>query len=225
VDNVISIEHDHHMEMGTGCTSLAMWFDACAGQCNNWILVMYHLYITDPDLGMLMYDRLIENIPEKGHTYIEPDRGFGDIQQAARGLKTIADMQDWMDIARGANKKHPFRVVEFKQGMHRDWTNFLKQFFVKGRKDVDGEKVLLQGSKIRSYGKSPVAVVHADGTTKIEMVSHPGEVWMKYSFRDDEDWTKLDMRRWTKKGDRYKLFRDEDGFASNAATEVLAHQS
>lgn len=77
VNNVISCEHHHHMNHGSGAGFLKMWFDACAGQCNNWVLIMYHLLITDPDLGMFMYHRLDEKIPTKGHTYLENDRATG----------------------------------------------------------------------------------------------------------------------------------------------------
>lgn len=99
VNNVLSAEHDHHMNMGTGAKHLCLWFDRCSGQCNNWAEVQYHIHITDEDAGMFMYDRIDSKTPISGHSYMDNDREFGNLQQAARPVPTISDMWEWMEIA------------------------------------------------------------------------------------------------------------------------------
>ena len=70
--------------------------------------------------------------------------GFGEVIRASKGIKTISDMQDWMTIAQGSNKKNPPLNTEFTQEMHIDWQSFLGQFYTRGHTDIDGIKKLLQ---------------------------------------------------------------------------------
>ena len=109
VNNVISAEYDHHTECGTGAKHLSVWFDACAGQCANWVLVRFHCLITDPSLQndkgeapYMMYERLDSLTPLKGHTYLENDRGISIVvRESNHGKwKTISDYKDWMQITR-----------------------------------------------------------------------------------------------------------------------------
>lgn len=60
----------------------------------------------------------------------------------------------------------------------------------------------------------------ADGSTKVEMVHHPGEVWLRYSHSDKEQWTKMDLRRECKGKNQHMYGRDKDGDLTNIATEV-----
>ena len=239
MNNVLSAEHFHHMNQGSGAHWLVMWFDACAGQMFNWVECQYHCHITDPDMDMHMYARLDAKIPEKGHTYLECDRGFGEVQRESKGVKTIADMYQWMDIAKAcnvdgppalltcplqdSNRKHPPLVTEFTQDMHYDWQKFLSQFYVRGRTDIEDLKVLLRGSKWRSYGASEELIKGENGEPdRVELVSHPGEVWLRYSHDDTEPWTKVDLRRtWIcPKKDRHAYARDDDGWLANVSSEV-----
>lgn len=222
VNTVISTEHRHHMTQGSGAEWLILWFDACAGQMCNWTEVMYHCHITDPDLQMHMYNRIDSKIPIKGHTFLECDRGFGEVIRASKGVKIISDMKDWMGIAAKSNLKHPPLITEFTQEMHYDWESFLKQFYVKGRKDIDDLKALLVGSKWRSYGASEELIRCPNGVPpRVELCSHPGEVWIRYSHDATEPWTKIDMRRFCKKADRFQYARDSDGRMANTASEVV----
>jgi hypothetical protein len=223
VNNVISAEYDHHMKQGSGAQHLRVWFDACAGQCANWTLVMFHCYITDPDLGSCMYDRLDSLTPQKGHTYMENDRGFSTVVRESNNgeWKTICDLDDWMTIASRANRARPHRLVKFEQSMHYDWVKFLSQLYVKGRKDIEGVKALLVGAMWRSYGASEELVIQPDGSSRVELVEHPGEVWIRYSHDDTEPWTKVDMRRWSKRSTQGRYYRDDDGMTVNIGTGEL----
>ena len=105
--------------------------------------------------------------------------------------------------------------------MHIDWQSFLGQFYTRGHTDIDGIKKLLQGSKWRSYGASEELIRGENGEPdRVETVSHPGEVWIRYSHDQTEPWTKIDMRGFCKKKDRYRYARDADGRMANVASEV-----
>ena len=126
-----------------------------------------------------------------------------------------------MEIFKGSNQKHPHRIVDFTQDMFFNWVKYLGQFFVKRNVDMKGKKALLQGSVWRSCGWSPDLIIQPDGYTKVEMVHHPGEIWLKYSHDDQEPWTKIDLRRESKRKSQYMYGRDKGGDMSNIATEVL----
>ena len=221
VNNVLSAEHDHHMNQGTGAKYLKLWFDGCPGQMQNWTAIMYHLYITDPYFGGRMYERLDECLPIKGHSYMENDRAFGHIIQESKGFKTISDYFEWMNIAKNASNANPYRVIEFKQEMHFDWKAFLSQFYVKSRDTIDAFHAKLRGAVWRSYGCSEEMVKQPDGSVKSELVYHPGEVWLRYSHNDKEAWTKVDLRRDCKKKDQYIYSRNAQGFMCNVSTGDL----
>jgi hypothetical protein len=200
-NEIMSAEYHYHNTNGTGARCLNKWFDNTGGQVNNYDYVKYMCLITDPDIGdgaYRMYQRIDEKLAPPGHTYMRCDAGFGSIQIAAKSKKIIANMEEWMDIAKGASKANPHRVVELTQDMIYDWAEFLKQIYVNGtRKGAGGNNVKLQGSCWRNYG------VGEDPETG-ELVWHPGEVWLRYTFDEKEPWTKLDLRRQAKKAHLYK---------------------
>jgi hypothetical protein len=105
--------------------------------------------------------------------------------------------------------------------MHYDWVKFLSQLYVKGRKDIDGVKAKLLGAMWRSYGASEELVIKPDGSSRVELVEHPGEVWIRYSHDDTEPWTKIDMRRWSKRRTQGMYAPDEDGTMMNVGTGEL----
>ena len=43
---------------------------------------------------MFMYERIDDKTPYSGHSYMENDREFGNIQQAAKNIPTISDITD-----------------------------------------------------------------------------------------------------------------------------------
>jgi len=145
---------------------------------------------------------------------------LGAIIRQSKCEKTIADMWQWMAIAAKASSKKPYKIIDFSQEHHFDWETYLKQFYVRRSKGLDDVKVLLSGAVWRSFGCSPDLVMQEDGTSRVEMVEHPGEVWIRYSHDATEPWTKLDLRRYCKKADAYKYGRDKDGTISNTATQV-----
>ena len=239
VNNVISCEYEHHVNQGTGAKRANVWFDRCMGQCNNWTLCQYHVHITDEDSGMFMHERLDEKTPYSGHSFLENDREYGNIQQAARAVPTISDYNDWMDIARRANKKNPNRVVHLTQEYHYDFQKFLSQYYIASRKEyVGGENVTIMDAVWRNYGMGEELVDPGDGSEpRVELVAHPGEVvifrydmdmtycrcaqvWLRYTHDVTEPWTKIDMRRRAKKKHQGQYSRNEEGVWSCIRTKV-----
>jgi hypothetical protein len=154
-NDVISAEHWHHMNRGTGAKMLQLWFDKCGGQVCNWDGALYHCHISDPDSALYMYGRIDEKMCLPGHSYSVCDREFGVPQRAAKHLNTIETMDDWIQIYSDCNRAHPFVVHKMEQDEFRDWSAYLRQFYVTGRKSSDGEKAAFQSSQWRNYGYGP----------------------------------------------------------------------
>ena len=151
-NEIISAEHWHHMNAGTGATTLELWFDACPGQISNWDGVMYHMHITDQDSPLWMYERIDEKLLQQGHSYSVCDRNFAYPQHAAKRKKSVETMEDWVQLYREANKQHPYLIHKLQQSEIMDWHSYLKQHYVRTRLDSNGIKPLLEGSHWRNYG-------------------------------------------------------------------------
>ena len=170
---------------------------------------------------MLMYTRIDDKSPYSGHSYIEPDRLFAHIQQEARPRECISDIHDWMEIAAECTRHNPPRVVYFEQDEHQDWQSFLSQYYVTSRKNFDGIKTKLMDAVWRNYGVGEELVDPGDGSPpRVELVAHPGEVWLRYTHDDTEPWTKVDLRRNAKKKDQGQYSRTGDKMYSSIRTKV-----
>jgi hypothetical protein len=213
-NEVISCEHYHHMHNGTGAETLELWEDMCGGQIFNLDGAMYHCHITDPDSPMHMYGRIDEKTHEKGHSYSVCDREFANPQRLAKKRAVISDIDEWLDIYRESKRSNPFKVHKMEQSEFRDWRAYLKQFYIRTRKSVEGLKVAFQGAHWRNYGYGPE--LQEDGIVRI--VHHPGEIWYKYNLDERTPWVKVDMRRNCTKSYQNQRVVGADGVITNVLT-------
>ncbi|KAK3274365.1 hypothetical protein CYMTET_17447 [Cymbomonas tetramitiformis] len=175
-NNCISVEHYQHEHYPSGAMHLVKWYDGTASQCNNGTMLRYNLEITDPDSKMFMYERMDVKVPPTGHTYLINDTWFG------------------------APEVPPPICVEPPQDIHRDWTAYLAQLYVKTtRPDQNGKKVNISEFHWFNFGIAEVLgpdgkiLLKGDGTP--ELATHPGEVWMRRELDDKEPWTIVDLRK------------------------------
>lgn len=65
--------------------------------------------------------------PMRGHSYMDCDNNMGLIK-----TKTIAEMPaDWLFIFETARQNpRPFKVICVEQSMIRDWTTYLKDYYI-----------------------------------------------------------------------------------------------
>lgn len=142
------------------------------------------------------------------------DREFGCAQRAAKKKAVISDLDDWIEVYKTCNRKHPFNVHKMKQSEFRNWHEYLKQFYIKSRKDSDGLKVAFQGAHWRNYGYGPE--MGHDGV--VTLVHHPGEIWFKYNLDVSTPWVKVDVRRNSKKGTQFMRKVGDDDVRTNILT-------
>ena len=87
---------------------------------------------------------------------------------------------------------------------------------------MDGVVGRILGARRRSYGASEMLVHPKDGgEPRVELVEHPGEVWIRYSLDDTEPWTRIEMRRTCSKKYKDQYDRDEEGTVMNVGTDEL----
>ena len=142
-----------------------------------------------------------------GHSYLPNDASFAGVKFEAKKFlgRVVADTQDWMEIAIKSNRKHPNRVVDFQQLHHRDWGEYLKQFYVWSRDGTDGVTGNPIPIKILQYDCREYHVSVVDGT----VVQHPGIIWLRHDVdgmmadpddpagpRVQEPWTTWDVRKY-----------------------------
>ena len=137
-------------------------------------------------------------------------------------MEKNCDYKDRIQIAKDCNRKHPHRVIEFTQDMHFDWERFLNQLYVKGRDDMDGVVGRILGARWRRYGANEMRMYPPDdGEPRVELVEHPGEVWIRYSLDDTEPWTRIEVRRACNKKYKDQYGRDKEGTVTNVGTDEL----
>eukprot|EP00854_Cymbomonas_tetramitiformis_P022745 gene22745-27459_t len=88
----------------------------------------------------------------------------------------------------------------FGMSEHKDWGNYLAQRYVKTtRYDSLGQKVNISEFHWFNFGYGEVVgpngvVFEADGVTR-KIAAHPGEVWMRRTLEETEQWTIVDLRK------------------------------
>ena len=101
-----------------------------------------------------------------------------------------------------------------EQSEFRNWRAFLKQYYIRTRKSVEGLKVAFQGAHWRNYGYGPE--LQADGV--VRLVHHPGEIWFKYDLDERTPWVKVDVRRNCTKQHQNQRVVGADGVTTNILT-------
>jgi hypothetical protein len=189
VNNVLSAEYHYQTTYRTGATHIRKWFDGCFGQANNYTSLKYNAHITDPDSPMFMFERLDEFLCVSGHSYLVCDAACGLAQKYARNMSIICDKEDWEVIMKAANDAHPNCVIQFNQHMHRNFKEYLAQYYVGTRRSADSTAVRISKARWRNYGIGELSV-----GGKLVTVAHPGEVWLRYTNDPHEEPQRYDLR-------------------------------
>lgn len=104
---------------------LNIFCDSSGGQNKNYTLFRYLHYIVHEQKRL---QSVLVTFPIRGHSYLECDKDMGLIK-----TKTVTEIpQDWVGVFRSARvKPEPFTVIEVDDGMIRDWSSFLEEFYIK----------------------------------------------------------------------------------------------
>lgn len=106
---------------------LSIFLDSCAGQNKNFTVIRF-LHSLCTEIGN--FDSITIHFPERGHSYMEPDKDMGLIKQNVR----LELPEDWIQhIADSRSKPSSFKVFHCNQDIFKDWQDYLLQFGYKAK--------------------------------------------------------------------------------------------
>lgn len=107
--------------------NLAIFLDSCAGQNKNFTVIRFlHALCSEFE----RFDSITVTFPERGHSYMEPDKDMGLIKQNV----SLELPEDWiLHISSSRTKPSPFKVMDCNQSLFKDWQNYLLQFGYKAK--------------------------------------------------------------------------------------------
>lgn len=98
-------------------------------------------------------------------------------------------------------------------------TLFLSWHPAVSRHEARGEDSVQAGSNL--VAAHAMLVDPGDGSPpRVELVAHPGEVWLRYTHDKTEPWTKVDLRRNSRGKNQGQYSRNEEGIWSCIRSKV-----
>lgn len=118
---------------------------------------------------------------------MECDSDHAVIEKAKKTAGDIHTPEDWYSLVSSARNDNPYEVIELDQSMIYNFEILYKGILIARKKDEKGELFSMQKVRWLRYTKEQ------------------GIVYYKYTLSDDEEFSKLDLRRRKK-----FVFNDED---------------
>ena len=159
--------------------------DGCAGQNKNNAIIGFFAELHNSG----MYDRIDHKFLERGHTYLDNDRDFAQIEKRKKTAQVFVP-DDWQYVVEEANQRKPFIATKMLQEDFHDWKSYTEERYRPVLKDTNGDRILLRNIHWMNFGWGEEK--GANGTT---MTHHPKEVWVRYGYSKDEPWKKIEIAR------------------------------
>ena len=159
--------------------------DGCCGQNKNLTIIGFYNEMHQKRV----YERIDHKYLERGHTYLDNDRDFAQIEKRKK-TATVYLPQDWVEVVRDSNLTKPFETTAMQQEDFLDWKGFVSARYKMATKDQEGKRVLLRDIHWLNFGWG-----EEKEAGKVSMKHHPDEVWVRFSLREDEPWKKLKIVR------------------------------
>lgn len=145
---------------------LTIFLDSSAGQNKNYTMFrfLHHLCVKEK-----RFDAINMVFPIRGHSYMEPDRNMGVINQKV----SLETPSQWSEhIAEARQNPMPFKVYQCDQTMFKSWTNFLKPMYKK--------KAPFMSRAIREIKFS------SEESTKVFLRTNYNSQWEPFEVVDDK---------------------------------------
>lgn len=97
---IASVLLKYIMSQPTRSENLIIFTDNCGGQNKNWLM-------------MALWLQLVRE--KSGHTHLPSDRDFALIEKHKKYIMQVFSPEEWFDIVKKSNRKHPFEVLEMSQ--------------------------------------------------------------------------------------------------------------
>lgn len=183
-DEVISVILHHFdtdiVRQTLGAGVLVIWADNCPGQNKHQFMMAFAHELSDPNSSLHHFRRVDVRFPVKGHTFLVCDRAFSVIERFAGGRR-IQIPEHLVDAI--SRSFQTFQYVErIERSKFETWKDhFASKYSMLGRTLLfphGSQKLQFQNISIASFGE-------------FETSRHVGEMWFKYSLREDASWRKI----------------------------------
>ena len=103
--------------------------DGCGGQNKNNAIIGFYAELTNNGT----YKRIDHKFLERGHTYLENDRDFAQIEKRKQSAQVFVP-DDWVHIIEEANLRKPFVSTKMRQEDFHDWKSYTEErYSIKGQ--------------------------------------------------------------------------------------------
>jgi hypothetical protein len=187
--DVISCLHAFIETIPDGCKHLICWFDGTSSQLKNVTTLLYLLHRTDITSPLYKFERISLKYAPPGHTYMMPDRAFGNIAKQLKKREVIGNPLELMQVINSKCKDS--HAVWLERKKHIDWNQYLDQYYTTDKTfmRVDNEP-LLRKSRWFSFGFSQVRDRdHGASSHDSVLVQHfPNEIRSRSNFETTSAW-------------------------------------
>jgi hypothetical protein len=185
-NDVISCLHKCIETIPDVCKHLICWFDNTSSQLKNVSTLLYLLHRTDSESPLFRFERICLKYAPPGHTFMPPDRAFGNVSKQMKKKKVIGDPYELMDLINEKCKNSTAMWLEREQ--HFDWGKYLAQFYEVDRNfmRVDQEPLLMK-SRWFSFGWSQLPLDAMSGQSVL-VQQYPNEIKSRMSLDMSNNW-------------------------------------
>jgi len=184
-NDVVSALHTFLETITDECKHLICWFDGTSSQLKNATTLLYLLHRTDSTSPLYKFERISLKYAPPGHTYMAPDRAFGNVSKQVKKREIIGDPFELKDIINTDCKGCSAEWLPRDE--HIDWKTYLAQYYT-----TDGsfmkfdDEPLLMKSRWFSFGFSQIE----DGLSgdSILIQHYPNEIRARLSFDQTAVW-------------------------------------
>ena len=191
-NDVISCLHKFLETIPEACKHLICWFDGTSSQLKNTTTLLYLLDRTDSTSPLYKFERISLKYAPPGHTYMAPDRAFGNVSKQLKKREVIGDPKELMDVINEDCKNATAQWLQRKH--HFDWGGYLEQYYKPDRDfmRVDGNALLM---KARWFSFGFTEVQDQETGQSVLVQNFPNEIKIRLVFDMDSEWKSFRVRQ------------------------------
>ena len=182
-DEICSCLQQYIQQLPSKIQRLTCYSDSCFGQNKNFQMICFLNQLTLKRFKQIDHKFLV-----RGHTYLPNDRDFAQIEKR-KGTAIVHVPTDWETVVREACTSKPYSVCSMDSTKFLNFSELTQQYTFR-KKDSDKKSVLISKASWMNYGQ-----VNVSGKLK----KHPNEVWIRYTYNEDEPWSKVSLLKGRKK--------------------------
>ena len=184
-NDVISCLHEFLDTIPDVCKHIILWFDGTSSQLKNTTTLLYLLHRTDSTSPIYKFERISLKYAPPGHTYMAPDRAFGNVSKQLKKREVVGDPRELMEVINEDCKNATAQWLDRKQ--HFDWGGYLEQYYSPDKDFMRvNDEPLLMKARFFSFGFTQVQDTETRQSVLVQ--KFPNEIRIRLVFDMDSEW-------------------------------------